>query len=95
MVGFARLVTDHVTFAYVTDVYVVEAHRGRGLGAWMMRCLDEVIDGWPHLRRCMLLTGGHDPAAGRLYEQTLGMRVVDEGSGLVVMQKLGRARKDE
>ena len=32
MVGGARLVTDWATFGWLTDVYVVEAHRGRGLG---------------------------------------------------------------
>ncbi len=36
-VGFARVVTDCATFAYLCDVYVLEAHRGRGLSKWMMR----------------------------------------------------------
>ena len=36
-VGFARVVTDHATFAYLCDVYVLEAHRGAGLGKLMMR----------------------------------------------------------
>ena len=36
-VGFTRVVTDHATFAYLCDVYVLEAHRGRGLSKWMMR----------------------------------------------------------
>jgi len=31
-VGFARVVTDKATFAYLADVYVLETHRGRGLG---------------------------------------------------------------
>ena len=35
-VGFARFVTDRATFAYLCDVYVLEAHRGRGLGAWLV-----------------------------------------------------------
>ncbi|KAJ4293840.1 hypothetical protein N0V88_005354 [Collariella sp. IMI 366227] len=30
MVGFARLVTDHVTFGYLTDVYVLAEHQGKG-----------------------------------------------------------------
>lgn len=34
-VGFARIVTDQATFAYLCDVFVVEAHRGRGLGHWL------------------------------------------------------------
>jgi ribosomal protein S18 acetylase RimI-like enzyme len=36
-VGFARVVTDHATFAYLCDVYVLEAHRGHGLGKRLMR----------------------------------------------------------
>lgn len=36
-VGFTRVVTDHATFAYLCDVYVLEAHRGRGLSKWLMR----------------------------------------------------------
>jgi GNAT superfamily N-acetyltransferase len=36
-VGFTRVVTDHATFAYLCDVYVLEAHRGRGLAKWLMR----------------------------------------------------------
>jgi ribosomal protein S18 acetylase RimI-like enzyme len=36
-VGLMRVVTDHATFAYLCDVYVLEAHRGHGLSKWMMR----------------------------------------------------------
>ncbi|HEU4995361.1 MAG TPA: GNAT family N-acetyltransferase [Gemmatimonadaceae bacterium] len=35
-VGFARVVTDRATFAYLADVYVLEAHRGRGLAVWLI-----------------------------------------------------------
>ena len=35
-VGFARMVTDRATFAYLADVYVLEAHRGRGLTKMLM-----------------------------------------------------------
>jgi GNAT superfamily N-acetyltransferase len=38
-VGFARVVTDYATFAYLADVFVLEAHRGRGLGKWMMQVI--------------------------------------------------------
>lgn len=34
-VGFARVVTDYALFAYLRDVFVDEAHRGRGLGVWI------------------------------------------------------------
>src|SRR4051812_2516728 len=36
-IGLTRVVTDHATFAYLCDVYVLEEHRGRGLGKFMMR----------------------------------------------------------
>ena len=35
-VGFARVVTDRATYAYLCDVYVLESHRGRGLGKWLI-----------------------------------------------------------
>src|SRR5258706_1509879 len=35
-VGFARVVTDHATFAYLADVFVVEAERGKGLGRFLV-----------------------------------------------------------
>lgn len=38
-VGLARVVTDHATYAYLCDVYVLEAHRGKGLGLWMVECI--------------------------------------------------------
>lgn len=40
-VGFARVVTDYATFAYLADVYVLEAHRGKGLSKWLMQCVHE------------------------------------------------------
>ena len=54
-VGFARVVTDYATFAYLADVFVLEPHRGHGLGKWMM----EVVISHPDLqglRRWMLAT---------------------------------------
>jgi GNAT superfamily N-acetyltransferase len=35
-IGFARVVTDRATYAYLCDVYVLEEHQGRGLGTWLM-----------------------------------------------------------
>lgn len=37
-VGFARLIGDQVTMAYLSDVYVDQEHRGRGLGKWLVEC---------------------------------------------------------
>src|SRR5262249_23695017 len=36
-VGFARAISDGVTVAYLADVYVLEPHRGRGLGLQLVR----------------------------------------------------------
>ena len=38
-VGFGRVITDHATFAYLADVFVVERHRGRGLSKFLMDCV--------------------------------------------------------
>jgi GNAT superfamily N-acetyltransferase len=58
--GFARVVTDRATFAYLADVFVLEEHRGRGIGKWLV----EVILSHPDLqglRRWMLATrDAHD-----------------------------------
>ena len=35
-VGYARVITDYSTFAYLCDVYILEEHRGKGLSKWMM-----------------------------------------------------------
>jgi ribosomal protein S18 acetylase RimI-like enzyme len=35
-VGFARVITDRATFAYLSDVYILEAYRGRGLARRLM-----------------------------------------------------------
>ncbi|HEV7332072.1 MAG TPA: GNAT family N-acetyltransferase [Flavisolibacter sp.] len=54
-VGFARVITDGATFAYLADVFIDEAFRGRGLSKWLI----EVIIGHPDLqglRRFLLAT---------------------------------------
>ena len=54
-VGFARVITDYTTFAYVTDVFVQESFRGQGLSKWLM----EKIVAHPELqglRRWILIT---------------------------------------
>ena len=35
-VGLARVVTDYATFAWLCDVFILESHRGRGLGKWLI-----------------------------------------------------------
>jgi GNAT superfamily N-acetyltransferase len=54
-VGFARLVTDSATFAYLADVFVLESHRGQGLSKWLMECIRAHPD-LGGLRRWLLAT---------------------------------------
>lgn len=63
-VGFARMITDATTFAYLSDVFVLTGHQGQGLGKWLMQCIFSHLD-LQGLRRIMLLT---DDAHG-LYEK--------------------------
>lgn len=54
-IGFARVITDGATFAYLADVFIVEQHQGKGLSKWLM----EVVMSHPQLqglRRFMLAT---------------------------------------
>lgn len=54
-IGFARVVTDYATFAYLGDVYILSEFRGHGLSKWLM----ETITGHPDLqgfRRWVLAT---------------------------------------
>jgi GNAT superfamily N-acetyltransferase len=54
-VGFARVITDRATFAYLADVFVLEAHRGKGLSKQLMAAIlahAELQD----LRRWLLAT---------------------------------------
>ena len=37
-VGFARVISDRATIAYLNDVFVVPEYRGRGLGTWLVEC---------------------------------------------------------
>lgn len=74
-VGFARVISDRVTFAYVCDVYVLEEERGRGLGAFLIECIHahpELQD----LRRWLLVTRD----AHALYAP-FGWRVTPEPEG--------------
>ena len=63
-IGFARVVSDHATFALLADVFVLEGHRGKGLSKWLM----QVVIAHPDLqglRRLLLLTSD----AHELYRQ--------------------------
>lgn len=63
-VGFARVITDRATYAYIGDVFILESHRGRGLGKRLMQAIMEhpELQGF---RRWSLVTSD----AHSLYEQ--------------------------
>jgi GNAT superfamily N-acetyltransferase len=80
-IGFARLVTDKATFAYLADVFVLEEFRGKGLSKWLV----ELIQSHPEVqgfRRWMLMTRD----AQGLYEQ-FGWTVLDEDARQRCMQR--------
>jgi GNAT superfamily N-acetyltransferase len=54
-VGLARVITDSATSAYLSDVYVLENHRRKGLGKWLMECV-MAHPAWQGLRRFSLAT---------------------------------------
>ena len=63
-VGFARVVTDRATFAFLADVFVLPDYRGRGLARWLIECVVRHPD-LQGLRRWMLGTAD----AHGLYEK--------------------------
>jgi GNAT superfamily N-acetyltransferase len=70
-VGFARVITDEATFAYLADVFVDENFRGRGLSKWLIQTILS-YPGLQGLRRFMLATRD----AHGLYEQ-FGFQALD------------------
>ena len=76
-VGFARVITDEATFAYLGDVFILEEHRGRGLSKWLMQVILE-HPGLQGLRRFMLATRD----AHELYRQ-FGFENIEDCSRLM------------
>jgi GNAT superfamily N-acetyltransferase len=70
-VGFARVITDRATTAYLADVFVLPGHRGRGLGVWLVETVFSHPD-LQGLRRFFLGTAD----AHSLYER-YGFRPAD------------------
>jgi GNAT superfamily N-acetyltransferase len=54
-IGFARVVTDKATFGYLADVFIIDEHKGKGLGKWLMQSIlgNEELQGF---RSWMLAT---------------------------------------
>ncbi|HXX47630.1 MAG TPA: GNAT family N-acetyltransferase [Myxococcota bacterium] len=83
-VGFARVVTDRTTFAYLCDVYVLETHRGRGLGKRLLAAVVSHPD-LAELRRFVLWTRD----AHGLYEQFGFSRLTDQPGLMGVVKPFG------
>ena len=82
-VGFARAVTDRATFAWLADVFVLEPHRGRGLGVWLV----ETVLGHPDLQRVRQMMLATADAHG-LYRR-FGFEVEDPGRLLTLQRGRG------
>jgi GNAT superfamily N-acetyltransferase len=80
-VGFARVVTDKATFAYLCDVFVLEEHRGKKLGRWLMESVASHPD-LQGLRRFVLVTRD----AHGLYEQ-FGFRPLSRPEGYMELHR--------
>ena len=93
MIGMARVITDRVTFGYLTDVFVLPEYQGKGLGRWMIECLNEVVKDWQALRGFWIIAGSPDSA--RLYETSLGAKPAgvyrSTPNDLVLLEKPGPA----
>lgn len=70
-IGFARVITDHATFAYLADVFILNDYRGEGLAKWLVQVVVEcpIFNG---LRRWMLITKD----AQGLYQEYGGFNIV-------------------
>lgn len=89
--GMARLITDHITFAWITDVYVLGEYRKLGLGKWLIQCCQEVLDRMPALRRAMLVTS-NPPEKIKFYEKYFGMNVLVQDPNKLVVMSTKRAK---
>ena len=85
-IGLARLITDKVSFAFLTDVYVLKEFQGKGLGTWLIECLDETLNSWPELKRTLLIAR----SGGKFYQEKLGVQLYEQGkNGLEILTKRG------
>jgi GNAT superfamily N-acetyltransferase len=78
-IGFARVVTDCATFAYLCDVFIDESHRGQGLGKWLM----SAVMGHPDLQGLRRWTLATRDAHG-LYRQFGWTELKDPGRWMEV-----------
>jgi GNAT superfamily N-acetyltransferase len=58
-VGYARIVTDRATFAWLCDVYVAPAGRGRGVGKALMSAVHDAVTDWGVSRTLLATNDAH------------------------------------
>jgi hypothetical protein len=63
-VGFARVVTDRATYAYLCDVWIDAPGRGAGLGKWLVECVLAHPDLQQLRRHCLMTRDAHALYAG-------------------------------
>jgi N-acetylglutamate synthase-like GNAT family acetyltransferase len=59
-IGFARVITDGATFAYLCDVFIDEDYRGKKLGTWLLQCILEHPDVDGVRRFCLATKDAHE-----------------------------------
>jgi N-acetylglutamate synthase-like GNAT family acetyltransferase len=59
-IGFARVITDGATFAYLCDVFIDENYRGKKLGTWLLQCILEHPDVTGVRRFCLVTKDAHE-----------------------------------
>jgi len=78
-IGYARIITDYSTFAYLADVFIIEEFRGKGLSKWLMEVILNYSE-LQNLRRWFLATRD----AHKLYEK-FGFHSLNEPEKLMEM----------
>jgi N-acetylglutamate synthase-like GNAT family acetyltransferase len=81
LIGFARVISDYSTFAYLADVYVLEEERGKGLSKWLMECIlkHKQLQGLRNF--CLLTRDAHS-----LYAQ-YGFKSLDKPRNFMAIKK--------
>jgi GNAT superfamily N-acetyltransferase len=81
-VGFSRVITDFVTFAYIGDFFITESHRGRGLGKWLISTILACPEIAPLQRKSIVTAEAHG-----LYRQMGFMSVQRPAAYLELINK--------
>lgn len=76
-IGFARVITDYTTIAYLADVFILPHYRGQGLASWLIECVVQC----PNLRQIRKFLLATRDAHG-LYEK-VGFEVVSHPERLM------------